>query len=38
MANAGDDDVVTLYLVDGEIELGFVQVKGTGAVRALDAR
>ncbi len=38
MANVGDDDVVTLYLVEGEIELGFVQVTGTGAVRALGAR
>lgn len=35
MANMGNDDVVTLYLVDGEVELGFVQVTGTGAVHAL---
>ena len=38
MANVGNDDVVTLYLVDREIELGFVQVAGTQGVRALGAR
>ncbi len=37
MANVGEQDVVTLYLVNGEIELGFVQVTGTGTVRALGA-
>ena len=35
MANIGSDDVITLYLIDGEIELGFVQTKGTQTVRAL---
>ena len=35
MANIGSDDVITLYLFDGEIELGFVQTKGTQTVRAL---
>ena len=38
MANVGNDDVVTLYLVDGEVELGFLQVKGTETVRALGAQ
>ncbi|HWR22007.1 MAG TPA: hypothetical protein VN366_00905 [Feifaniaceae bacterium] len=35
MANAGGDDVITLYLVNGEIELAFVQVTGSDAVKAL---
>ena len=37
MANIGSDNVITLYLIDGEIELGFVQTKGTQTVRALGA-
>ncbi|HWR24199.1 MAG TPA: hypothetical protein VN366_12055, partial [Feifaniaceae bacterium] len=35
MANAGGDDVITLYLVNGEIELAFVQVTGSDAIKAL---
>ncbi len=38
MANAGGDDVITLYLVDGEIELAFVQVTGTDAVKLLGSK
>ena len=37
MANVGGNDVITLYLVDGEIELAFVQVTGSDAVKALGA-
>ena len=35
MANVGGDDVITLYLVDGEIELAFVQTTGSTTVKAL---
>ena len=38
MANAGGDDVITLYLVDGEIELAFVQVTGADAVKLLGSK
>ncbi len=35
MANSGEDDVITLYLVNGEIELAFVQVTGSDVVKVL---
>ncbi len=35
LAHAGNDEVVTLYLLDGEAELGFVQTTGRETVRAL---
>lgn len=35
MAKHTGDDVITLYLVDGEIELGFVQTAGSEHVRTL---
>lgn len=36
MANV-ENDVITLYLVDGEIELAFVQAAGSDAVKPLGA-
>ena len=38
MANVGGDDVITIYLVNGEIELAFVQVTGTDAVKVLGSK
>ena len=35
MANVGGNDVITVYLVNGEIELAFVQVTGSDTVKAL---
>ena len=35
MANTAGDEVITVYLLGGEIELAFVQVAGSDAVKAL---
>ncbi|MDL2218628.1 hypothetical protein LJC27_08240, partial [Christensenellaceae bacterium OttesenSCG-928-M15] len=38
MANTSGNDVITLYYVDGTLELAFVQVNGTDEIRKLGER